>query len=360
MTRPLRLLLSGYYGFDNAGDEAVLAAIVQRLRAGYPDAQIAVLSSDPEATADLHGVAAVQRWSIPAVWSALGQSDVLLQGGGSLIQDATSRVSPVYYLGLLRMARLRRVPSVVLAQGLGPLRTPALRSWLRREFASCAAITVRDDESLADLARLGVTSPAPVRVADPALLLEPPASGSAGLELAPRVVLALRLWPGVEGVVQSCQDLARWLWESRGLVIDVVPFQPAQDMPVAQEISQAALGCRLVTGVRHPAEFVALVDRARLVVSMRLHGLIFAAARQVPAVGLSYDPKLDAFAAMAGQPVLSLAECTSQGLIAACEQALDSASDLAPQRRQAAESLHTQAELTFATLHQTLTRLNLT
>jgi polysaccharide pyruvyl transferase CsaB len=357
MSPPLHFLLSGYYGFGNAGDEAVLAAIVEHLRADYPDADITVLSSDPAATANMHGVAAVQRWRLPAVWSALGRCDVLLQGGGSLIQDVTSRVSAVYYLGVLALARLRRVPTVILAQGLGPLRNPVLRAWTRREFSAAAAITVRDGDSLEELARLSVTSPSPVLVADPAVLLTPRRHASGTAQVPPRALIAVREWPGAEVAHESCRALARWLWEKRGLEVDVVAFQDPGDVNLARYISEAAMGCRLVSGLGHPAEFVSLVARADLVVAMRLHGLIFAAAQCVPAVGISYDPKLDAFGAAAGQPVLGLRECTPEALIAACEQALEHAGDLAAQRHETAEALRAAAGESFQMLREVTRRL---
>jgi polysaccharide pyruvyl transferase CsaB len=357
MSRPLRFLLSGYYGFGNAGDEAVLSGIVERLRSDYPDADITVLSADPAATANTHGVAAVQRWRLASVWSALGRCDVLLQGGGSLIQDVTSRLSAVYYLGVLRLARLRRVPTVILAQGLGPLRNPVLRAWTRREFRAAAAVTVRDQDSLDELGRLGVTSPSPVLVADPALLMTPRRHGSATADAAPRAVIAARDWPGAAGAHASCRALARWLWESRGLEVDVVAFQDPGDVTLARDISEASVGCRLVSGLGHPADIVTLVARADLVVAMRLHGLILAAAQCVPAVGISYDPKVSAFGAAAGQPVLGLRECTPETLITACEQALEQADALAGQRRETAEGLRAAAGESFQMVREVTRRL---
>lgn len=219
----MRLLICGYYGFGNAGDEAVLAALVQQLRRRLPDAELCVLSADPPATRALHGVQAVQRWSVREVWRALRGCSLLIQGGGGLIQDVTSKVSPLYYLGILHMARLRRVPSMIFAQGIGPLHTPLLQRLTSFELRRAAAICVRDQASADLLAQWRVTSPALQVVADPALLLEPLAPSDPPAE--PYALLTVRQWPQVECAIVACRELAAHLTAQRSLAVSVVPFQ---------------------------------------------------------------------------------------------------------------------------------------
>ena len=45
----------------------------------------------------------------------------------------------------------------------------------------------------------------------------------------------------------------------------------------------------------------ALMCRMKLVVSMRLHALIFAASQGIPVVGIAYDPKVSSFLDYMGQ-----------------------------------------------------------
>ena len=117
----MRIAISGYYGFGNAGDEAVLAATVAELERRLPQAELVVLSGDPRATSDLHGVEARPRWPLSSLTGVIRSADLLLSGGGSLLQNETSWASLAYYLLTLAIARKYRVPSVIHAQGLGPL-----------------------------------------------------------------------------------------------------------------------------------------------------------------------------------------------------------------------------------------------
>src|SRR2546428_13135892 len=116
----MRIVVSGYYGFGNGGDEAVLEAIVGALRARLPQAQVVVLSAAPDQTRLLHGVAGVSRTTgaLPAIAGA----DLFISGGGTLIQDATSARSALYYLGLLGVATVLAHATMGYAAGIGPVR----------------------------------------------------------------------------------------------------------------------------------------------------------------------------------------------------------------------------------------------
>ena len=100
-----KILISGYYGFSNAGDEAMLTAIVEGLRSEQQDVQITVLSGKPGITANKHRVQSIHRFNGWEIFRAMRKTDLLLSGGGSLLQDVTSRRSLFYYLSILMLAR---------------------------------------------------------------------------------------------------------------------------------------------------------------------------------------------------------------------------------------------------------------
>lgn len=102
------IIISGYYGFNNAGDEAMLSAILNALRTAFSDPQITVISGNPEITAHTFHVHAISRFGMKDIIRSIIHSDLLISGGGSLLQDVTSWKSMVYYLSIIIIGVLFR------------------------------------------------------------------------------------------------------------------------------------------------------------------------------------------------------------------------------------------------------------
>lgn len=77
----MRLVLSGYYGFYNVGDEAILQSIIKALHEEHPTLELVVLSNDPDYTRKMYGVEAVNRWDIRAIYKEIKRSNGLISGG---------------------------------------------------------------------------------------------------------------------------------------------------------------------------------------------------------------------------------------------------------------------------------------
>lgn len=299
----MRVLISGYYGYGNLGDEAVLAGLLAGLR--ERGAAPCVLSGDPAATRAMHGVPAIHRYR--GLLSGLLRSDALVSGGGGLLQDVTSGRSLAYYLGVLRLARRLGKRACVYAQSVGPLSDAGARRVAR--VLSGVPIAVRDGASVDLLGELGLSASL---VGDPALLLAAPrgvpaaehasASSSApaatgtAREAAP-VLLIPRA--GHDDLNAALLEAGRRLRE-RGVPLAVLALHERQDGPTVVRLSRAL--DLAPWQASSPGEALARVAAARYVVSVRLHGLIFAAARGVGFAGLVYDPKVAAFLAEARAP----------------------------------------------------------
>lgn len=305
----MRIAISGYYGFGNAGDEAVLSATLAELRRRMPDAEIVVLSADRDATRDAHDVRAASRWPPGALRRTIAATDLLLSGGGSLLQDATSARSLMYYLLTLHCARAAGVPYVIHAQGLGPLGGWWARRAAAYSLARAAAVTLRDEAS-AQLAReLGVPDQLVTVAADPAFLLEPAAQAEADALLAeagadsagPLLGMVVREWRGARDLLPGLARVGRLAAEQWGAQVVVLPFSPVADAEVSHELAALLPDAALIEADLHPRVLMAAIGRLSALVAMRLHALVFAAAQAVPAVGISYDPKVEALCAAAGQ-----------------------------------------------------------
>ncbi len=300
-----RLLLSGYYGYGNAGDEAVLAGLVTGFRAASPAGglDLTALSGNPGETRTAHGIRAVDRYRPAALLPAIARCDLFLSGGGSLLQDVTSAHGIFYYLGVVKLAQMLGKKTMFIAQGIGPLKLARSRKLVAAVANNLSAITVRDEASAVLLREIGVSRPPLEVTADPALLLSPSDSPIIGGRGAFGV--ALRPWHGQEQiglqVAAACSALA-------GQCPRLLPMQPGSDTQVAEQFARewarthepqnAAQLCSTTDGLGPLLSIVAGCD---MMVGMRLHALILAAAAGVPSVALSYDPKVAAFMQASGQ-----------------------------------------------------------
>ncbi|MBB6099179.1 polysaccharide pyruvyl transferase CsaB [Deinobacterium chartae] len=284
----MKVLLSGYYGFDNTGDEAILLSLVRELRTlGH---QPLVLSNDPAATTREYGVPAFARMSPPALLQALRTCDVLFSGGGGLLQDKTSARNLTYYLALIRGAALLRKRVVIFNQSIGPLSETGRGRVARALKASRARAIVRDRGSLGLLRSLGVN---PALGGDPALLLSP----SGGLSHdASRVIIAPR--GGQRSATERLAQVAGRL-VAEGRNVTALAFQPQLDDAECAEIARAVPGVQVVS-TASPQLALDAIAGAGYVLGVRLHAVILAAAAGVPFAGVSYDPKVAGFCEDAG------------------------------------------------------------
>ena len=137
------ILISGYYGFDNIGDESILRTLVTSLRERIPNCSLTVLSHDPAATREKYGVEAVERMSPLAIARAVRRCDMLISGGGSLLQDVTSSKSLHYYLAIIRFAQLLGKKVLIYSQGIGPPPAAPRRARSGARTASWCATSAR-------------------------------------------------------------------------------------------------------------------------------------------------------------------------------------------------------------------------
>ncbi|MBO8168476.1 MAG: polysaccharide pyruvyl transferase CsaB [Thermoanaerobacteraceae bacterium] len=304
-----KIVLSGYFGFGNLGDEAILASMVQGIRKQVHDADITVLSNSPQQTAGELQVRAVNRWSISQVVPAIKNCDIFVSGGGSLLQDVTGSKNLLYYLGLIWLAQRFRRKVMVFAQGIGPLTRKVSRFHVAKVLNKTEVISVRDRESYKLLRSIGVTRDIFV-TADPVLALD--VSGiytgqaarlieSFGLQGDRVIVVCPRPW-GDNAFVESLITALLYLKREKYRLC-LLPFHHPGDLELCRELA-ASLGEGAVVLDRRLSfgEIFGLFAQAQLVIGMRLHSLIFAAAAGTPMVGISYDPKVDSFLNQVEQP----------------------------------------------------------
>ncbi|MCU0542865.1 MAG: polysaccharide pyruvyl transferase CsaB [Oscillatoriaceae cyanobacterium Prado104] len=299
----MRAILCGYYGKGNGGDEALLASLLQML----PDGAVPiVLSGNPAETSKQYGVAARDRMNAFSVLQTLRTADAFIWGGGSLIQDTTSIVSPFYYAGLMGLAQQMGLKTIAWAQGIGPLKREITRKLSQRCFANCTGVSVRDKGSATLLADWQI----PFTLApDPVWALEnSPVAGLWDLP-APRVAVCLRSHPTLTPARLSnlTQALVDFQKATRTLIL-LLPFQASQDLAIAQHLHEALPKRSRILTLTDPRKLKGVFRGVEMAIGMRLHSLIMAAAEECRCFALSYDPKVTQLMAELEMPGYLLSE----------------------------------------------------
>jgi polysaccharide pyruvyl transferase CsaB len=288
-----RAVLCGYYGMGNGGDEALLATLLQMLPA---DIEPIVLSKTPAATAARYKVEAVDRWNFFAVLGAMRRANIFIWGGGSLIQDVSSQISPLYYLGLMQLAQLLGLKTIAWGQGLGPLTRPLTRRLTRRLLRRCTAVSVRDRGSADLLSQWQIPH---TLAPDPVWAME---TDSPIRSVQPQLTVAVNLRQHhsltPDRLTTFTQALVEFQRRTQAHIL-LVPFQYSLDFDLAAALVRQVPGSELVE-LEDPEELRRLFDRVDLAIVMRLHGLIMAAAAGARCFALSYDPKVTQVATTLG------------------------------------------------------------
>ena len=327
------VVICGAYGRGNAGDDAILEAILQEMRAIDPDMPITVLTKDPKATRLTYRVRTAGRMDVLTWKKAMRHAALYINGGGSLIQDVTSRRSLWFYLHNIQAAHKAGCKVQMYGCGIGPVLREQHRQLAARVLnASVDVITLREPDSLKELQSMGVTKPEILLTADPALTL--PAANSDEIDsvllrsgIPPRgnyLCFALRNWKGFEEKAPLFSQAAQYAYETYGLTPVFAAVEKHLD-PVAGRLAAAGLEIPhyFLDDAGSAGTIIGALSRMQAVVSMRLHALIFAAGQGIPLAGVVYDPKVSAFLRYIGQENFQdLSSLTLERLKAMIDQAV--------------------------------------
>ena len=305
------VLICGAYGFGNTGDDAILQAIIGEMRRIDAHMPVTVLSRRPKDTQRAFGVNACHRFGVFAIRRVMRRSQLFISGGGSLMQDVTSRLSLWYYLSTIRMAHGCGCKVQMYGCGIGPVLREQHRKLAASVLnASVDVITLREPDSLKELQSMGVTKPEILLTADPALTL-PAASEDeidsvllrAGIPTHGKYLcFALRNWKGFEDKAPLFAQAAKYAYETYSLTPVFAAVEKHLD-PVAGRLAAAGLDIPhyFLDDAGSAGTIIGALSRMQAVVSMRLHALIFAAGQGIPLAGVVYDPKVSAFLRYIGQ-----------------------------------------------------------
>ncbi|WJY26455.1 polysaccharide pyruvyl transferase CsaB [Sporosarcina trichiuri] len=357
----MKIVLSGFYGLGNTGDEAILKAIIDNLRAELDNPEITVFSLSPEKTASDHSVSAVYRgWrhGNKEKIKALRKADLLISGGGGLLQDTYPTkflFGPLpYYLLIVLLAKLCGTKVMFFSQGIGPVTSKWGKTLMQGLANKADFVTVRDEYSKEYLHNLGVTKPETVVTADIVFAFKPDEDTSAYDSLSLTgderlVAVAPRPWFDHED--EYIEKLA-WtldeLIEQRGVTPVFVPMEPPYDTNVSkkvQKLMKHADATKILGEQFSPNQFYNFIQQTDLTIALRLHALIFAALSNVPHVGLSYDRKVESFLKRSGmwEHSYELGSFAKEDLLESALYALDHSKELKEMMTPNVETLRREA-----------------
>ena len=304
------VVICGSYGNGNAGDDTILRSIVHQLREKDPLLPICVMSRTPAETAVQTQAESIYSFSLVKILGHLRRAAMFISGGGSLVQDVTSTRSLLYYLWTIRTAHQMGCQVMMYGCGIGPVLHGANRRLAGHVLNQCVDYaTLRDPDSLRELRDLGANQIKCRVTADPALLSETEDARiqeylkSAGIRPEGKYCLfALRPWKLERRQLAAFAAAADYAYDTYGMTPVFFMMEPAKDREVTERVAgKVGVPYVILPPLEDDSAICALMCRMKLVVSMRLHALIFAASQGVPVVGIAYDPKVSSFLDYMGQ-----------------------------------------------------------
>lgn len=300
--RQYHVVMSGYYGFNNTGDEAIMLSMHKNIQQMGENYHITVLSNKPEETREKYGIDAVYRFGVRDVLRAIRRCDVLLSGGGSLLQDSTSTRSLMYYLSITAAAKCMRKKVMLYANGIGPVSGKRNRRLVKQVVNKADLITLREENSYEELLSMGVDPKKCYVTADPVFTMDGIAPEEARSLLAaegvplekPLVVVSVRNWKDMDAFIGQFAELCDTIVEKYDRTIVFLGMQMPNDSIVGEKVRRRMQREAYILKENYlPYEVMGIISQADFILSMRLHTLIFAARQRVPLIGFIYDPKID-------------------------------------------------------------------
>lgn len=304
------ILISGYYGFNNTGDEAMIETFSQEL--AKKNFGLKVLSCNPDKTKETYNVGAYDRYNLFQIIKGIKKSDILVSGGGTLFQDITSKKNIWYYLGIVVLAQLLGKKVCIAYQGMGPLRNRFYR-WMTQKVLnrkSVKLIALRDKCAMEYSKEMGIKEEKMILSSDVVFMMKPAPKERVMKIIKDNVLnyqegekligLSIRDWKEKDRT-DIFAEIADQLVERYHARIVFFPFHKPKDAEISKIIAHKMKhedATVLIPNRYLPSEILGAMGFMNVNIGVRLHSLVFSALMNVPTIGISYDPKIDGFLEM--------------------------------------------------------------
>lgn len=295
-----KVVISGYYGFDNFGDDAILYVLCEKLKT--LNAQITVLSANPQKTSEVYDVNAVKNFDIGKVIRTLSKSDVLISGGGSLLQDVTSVKSLFYYSFVILIALILKKDVIIFAQGIGPLNKNISQFLVKFLLRKVKFVSVRDERSLNLLRNWGIDAKLANDPVFSVKVAEVPKNFALGVQLRDFITMN-------DKFLESLAENVLAFFPNRK--IELFVFQKSLDEAVSKKFINILKSQKSDVEVEiiyyeNKNEIFKRISQLNYMIAMRFHAVIAAIMAGVRTSAINYDIKVEKLAQEASIPLISL------------------------------------------------------
>ena len=318
MKDSFKILISGYYGFDNFGDDAILYVIIQKLKESLSHIEITVISNNPVKIKEIYGVNSVYKFDFKQIFSAMKSYDLFISGGGSLLQDVTSFKSLIYYLFLIFLAKFLKKKTCIYAQGIGPIKSTIGKILTKLIINGVNLITVRDEKSHDFLKELGINS---IITADPVWDIDnkenkEPVSEDKKLKIG----IQLRGWHSFDN--QKLEDLADSIcitFNPEKYKLILFSLQDSLDLFITKKLESLLktknplLDIKIISNLSI-FDSLSLISSLDFLIAMRFHAVLVALKYNISTFAISYDPKVEILSKDAGISYISVENINQQEL----------------------------------------------
>ena len=292
-----KIAISGYYGFKNFGDEAILDVLITHLKCIGAD-DITVFSSDIDYTVEKYNVSAVKRFDIKNVIKTIKNCDVLISGGGSLLQDVTSLKSLIYYASIIALGLLFNKKVIIFAQGIGPLKSFTAKFIVKNLLKYCSLVTVRDENSLQIMKDFGINAEL---VCDPIYSLQiskQAAENSVGIQLRDFKTVNINLLNKLAQLIAN---------KFPDKTIEIFSLQKSQDYEISKKFESILQAFNHEIDTKIVEEDIAAnISKLEYLFAMRFHAILAALKCGVKTCAINYDIKVEKLASDANIPIISM------------------------------------------------------
>lgn len=289
-----KVCISGYYGFKNFGDETILSVLVNHLK----NCDVTVFSSNPDYTMQTYNVKAVRSFDMKNVVKTIQNSDVLISGGGSLLQDVTSFKSLVYYALIIGLGIIFDKKVIIFAQGIGPINNNFAQIIVKTLLKQCAYVSVRDNNSFEILKKWGIAGEI---VCDPVYSLEiqpTQNSGAIGIQLRDFKSMNYNLLQKLAMLVST---------KFADKKIEIFSLQESLDLELCKKFKNIIhsinpdVKTEIVTD-----DIITRISKLDYFIAMRFHAILVALKCGVKTCAINYDIKVEQLAKSANIPLISM------------------------------------------------------